>query len=735
VKTPRRQVLAALVLAVVPGAAFAQHGPAELPPAARAAAFAGVASLGGAVTAVGRDWRATFDARGVTFEPALGKQAPRAVTWRAELAAIRRGDTVVLPAADAVPERTHDRRAVSFAWPAATERYEARPEGLEHSVAFATRPAGRGDLVVALAVASTLPRAPGERLAWLDEHGGGVVLGAVTGIDATGARCAGTARATATGVELALPAAFVDAAAYPLVLDPLIATAQQALAGADCDFPDVAYDAYADAWCVVWTQFFGGGTTGVVASVWDADTFGFGYAFAVNQPGDEDSVRVTNVAGTGLFVMVWTNYTAAGASVSGLAFEPVQTQATSVFTIAGPGNVGAPILSGEATLFDDDCLVGWIDGTYGLLACSVAIDQNLQVSGTQPIQIAGGNVTEAAFSKQGGNPGLHLVTWVDRPPGLPGWVRAQVIDHDCNLVGAGVWVQNATQDCGFPAVDGDGFRFLVAWEEQEVGNPSATDVRGRLLTVGANGVTTVGGALDLGGVPGTVDFAVDVARLGDKFGIVWMRGIAAPAFGDDCFFRAVGGLGAAIGAELRLDVTPGTQYRYEHGPRLIGRCAGDANLAVDDGLAVFADQNVTTFDSDVGLQQVEAMGAGGTVTDLGGGCGPGGVASTPGPAALGNQALALELFGAPVLSVPFLFLALPGPTLSCGACTVVQPLTVTFVPSTAGSASSPLAIPGTAALVGFAFDFQYVSWNVAYVGCPAFPGVAASNIVRVTLDY
>ena len=702
--------------------------------AAATSSFAGVSDLGGGLMAVGRRYRATFDGNGVTFQPALGKQAKQAVTWRSATTRCTRGGVDLHRGDDVLPTRTHDRRQATFHRPGFDERYVAQPGGLKQSFVFATPPAGDGELVVELAITSNVPSASDGAWRWTTADGGGVALGDVVGIDANGTRCAGRTYATPEGVALALPDWFVDQAAYPLELDPLIATVQSAYANVDIDFPDVAYDAYSDAWCVVWTQFLGGGGTGVVGSVWDADTMTLGYAFGLNQAGDEDSIRVTNIAGSGLFVLVWTNYAGTTSTISGLALEPVQAQATNIFPIDGPAGVYAPIVSGEATLFDDDCLVCWLDDTYGLLGRSIAIDQNLQVSGTPIVQIAGGNVTEAAISKQGGNPGVHLVTWIDRPPGLPGWVRAQVVDNDMNLLGQGAWIQNTPQGCGLPAVDGDGFKFLVAWEEQGVVNPSAIDVRGKIVTVGATGITTIGGVLDLAATPGRDEYAVDVARLGDHFGVTYMGPAGLVAYGDDCWFRVVSGLGATIGAELRLDLTPGTQYRYEHTPRLIGRIAGDATLDVDDGLLVFADQNVTTFDSDVGMQQVEAIGPGGPIVDLGGGCGPGGLASSPGPAALGNPALALELFGAQPLAVPFLFLGVPAPFLTCGVCSVIQPLSVTFVPNTAGSVSWPLPIPGTAALVGFELDFQFVSFNVLYVGCPALPGVAASNIVRATLD-
>lgn len=736
-------LLAAALLPCTAGVLLAQDaGPGpERPRAAPKVDFAQVASvsdIGGTLHAVAAGWRATFATDGgVVFEPALGRDAARAASWRMRLADVARGGERLLETAGRAPRTSHDRAQATRHWPGADERFVATPQGLKHSVVLAARPAGDGDLLVRCAVESALAPATADdgTLRWTYANGDGVQLGAVVGIDAAGRRCVGTARHAPGGFELALPDAFVDAATFPLEIDPLIGPAQSAVASLDIDFPDVAYDAYSDSWCVAFTQFLGGGGTSVVATVWDADTMAYGYGFAVTQTGDEDSVRVTNVAGTGLFALVWVNYGTSNSSICGLAFEPVQVQATSVFTIDGPAALGSPTVSGEATIYDDDFLCVWHEQGFGLLGCTVTIDANLQVSATQIQALAGQNAVEPALSKQGGNAGVHVLAWIDRPLGLPGRVRAQAFTHDLVPIGTGVFVQNGAQDCAFPAVDGDGVKFLVAWEEQEVANPSALDVRGKLVTVGTAGFTSVGSALPLVVTPNDLDYAVDVALLGDKFGFCWMGNVGTTQFGEDCWFRAVNGVGATIGAELRLDVTAGTVYRYEHAPRLIGRIAGDATLPVDDGLCVFADQNVNTYDSDVGLQLVEAMGQGGPITDLGGGCGTGGFASSPGPASLGNTALALELFAAPPLAVPFLFLGVPAPLLTCGVCSVIQPIVANFVPNNAGSATFPFAVPGTPSLVGFQLDFQYVSFNVSYVGCPALPGAAASNIVRVTLAY
>lgn len=738
-------LLAAIALPLLAGFLHAQEAagdparPRDHKPRPDFAKVASVSDVGGALHAVAAGWRATFEDEGsVTFVPALGREAPAAASWRMRLADVRRGGARWLDTGGAVPRTSHDRKCATRHWPRVDERFVATPQGLKHSVVLAERPTGDGDLVVRCAVDSALAQAASRDdglLRWTYANGDGVQLGAVIGIDAKGRRCAGSARFVAGGFELSLPDAFVDSASFPLEVDPLIGAARPASPTLDIDFPDVAYDAYSDSWCVAFTQFLGGGGTSVVATVWDADTMAYGYGFAVNQPGDEDSVRVTNVAGTGLFALVWVNYGQTNSSICGLAFEPVQVQATSVFTIDGPAALGSPTVSGEATLYDDDFLCVWREDGYGLLGCTVTVAQDMQVSATQIQPLAGPNAVEPAFSKQGGDAGVHVLAWVDRPLGLPGRVRAQAFTHDLVPIGAGVFVQNGAQDCAFPAVDGDGVKFLVAWEEQEAANPSALDIRGKLLTVGPGGFTSIGTSLPLVATANDLDYAVDVARLGDKFGICWMGNVGITQYAEDCWFRAVNGVGAAIGADLRLDITAGSVYRYEHSPRLIGRIAGDATLPVDDGLCVFADQNVNTYDSDVGVQPIEALGPGGAISDLGGGCGPGGFASSPGPAAIGNPAVPLELFGAQSLAVPLLFIGVPAPLSSCGVCTVIQPILVQFVPNYAGAVTCPFAIPGTPSLVGFPLEFQYVSLNVNYVGCPAFPGAAASNIVRMILDY
>lgn len=732
---PRSARALSLLLAMA-ASLEAQRGTA-VPPGPDASARAGfwcVDRDGDRVVATGRDWRATASRGGVEFRPALGRNA-EALPVQFTFVGCGLGEP--RPAAQALPALRE--RTIGFARGHVTERYEVRPEGLELSVVLAERPAGNGDLVVRFQVTAAVAaqQAADGALLWRRPGSGGVRMGRVAGFDARGRTCAGSLHSDGGCIELRLPQAFVDAAAWPVTVDPLISTSVEALPNQDCDFPDAAYDVYTDTYCVVFTLYFGSNQSGVVGSVHRRSDLGRLYAFQVNQTGNQDQIRVACIGGSAVFLLVWVNVRNNAAEVSGLGLDPGQATATQVFQIAGPGALSAPAVSGEATTAGTSAVVIWKDAAAGIVGSTVDVDLSLAVSLGPFVLIGGGaNAVEPCISKQGGAPGRHVIAWVDRPPGLPGRVRAQVVDYSLALLGPAVWIRNVPENAAHPAVDGDGSVFLVAWDEQEVLHPSATDVRGRLLTVAATGITTQGPTLDLAVYPSFVDGFPDVAMLGDKFGAVYQSGLPTALYQDDVYFRTFARNGTPIGSEFHVELTTGSQYIYEHGPRLIGCRDGDAGTTADDGLLVFADQNVQTIDSNVGLQAVASMGNGGAISDQGGGCGPAGLAVVTGPSALGNQDFRIELFAAPVLAVPFLSIGIaPAPPLVCGVCTLTNPLSTEFVPSAAGTAARVLPLPGSANLLGLTVEFQWLLFNVAYVGCPLAPGLAASNRVRATLDY
>ncbi|MFN9274544.1 MAG: hypothetical protein ACK6D2_02295, partial [Planctomycetota bacterium] len=65
---------------------------------------ASVSGVGGTLHAVAAGWRATFaDDGSVDFEPALGRSAARAASWRMRLGDVRRGGEALLDTAGAAP--------------------------------------------------------------------------------------------------------------------------------------------------------------------------------------------------------------------------------------------------------------------------------------------------------------------------------------------------------------------------------------------------------------------------------------------------------------------------------------------------------------------------------------------------------------------------------------------------------------------------------------------------------
>ena len=116
----------------------------------------GLQREGDGLLALGRDYKATLDAGGMTFVPALGGRAPRLFPVGFELSSIERGGEVVLGAPAEVAPRQDGLIAVYDRENGIQERYEAIPGGLEQSFVFPSEPGASGDLVVRGRVATEL---------------------------------------------------------------------------------------------------------------------------------------------------------------------------------------------------------------------------------------------------------------------------------------------------------------------------------------------------------------------------------------------------------------------------------------------------------------------------------------------------------------------------------------------------------------------------------------------------
>ncbi|MBL8752353.1 MAG: hypothetical protein JNK15_03550, partial [Planctomycetes bacterium] len=214
----------------------------------------GVTAGADGACAGGPGYSARFDDAGASFTPLLGPKVGSDPRLHFTFLGCRRGEQALAEGGPVVP--SVEGQVVRYARGAVVEQYEARVDGVEQSFVFAQRPKGDGDLIVRGRVTTALPlaSASAEAVRFELPDLGGVAFGAVTGVDASGATMRGGLRLCGDELELSLPASFVDSAAYPLVLDPLIATAFAIGNDPAHDdvHPAIAFDTTSSRYLVVW---------------------------------------------------------------------------------------------------------------------------------------------------------------------------------------------------------------------------------------------------------------------------------------------------------------------------------------------------------------------------------------------------------------------------------------------------------------------------------------------------
>ncbi len=299
-----------LALSALVPALAARAGDGDLPSVLedpRAGAVA-VLDRGGELAVAAATWSAAVDDRGLRFGTPGGAELalePRAVLrrgWREDLR----------PGALTRDERSLARPVSA----AATERMDLRPDGVELSYVFPARPPGRGDLVVRLAVRTALSAPQGTfgdaGLAFAGP-GGAVRVGAVTGVAADGATAPGALRWDGAHLDLVLPAAFVDSAAYPLVLDPLVGSVSTVDSSSFDSDADLAYDPTSGRWAFVWNRVYWNGALHL-ALMRRATSSGqpFGSLIVLGAAARNTRPVVTDCHGPAHFVFAYLGGTASG---------------------------------------------------------------------------------------------------------------------------------------------------------------------------------------------------------------------------------------------------------------------------------------------------------------------------------------------------------------------------------------------------------------------------------------
>jgi hypothetical protein len=739
--SPSLTLLSALLLAS-PGAARPQVKPPPAPDAPVGSsvmrAAHGAALVEGELWGAGPDYKVHFRDGGFELTPALGRAAPRNLPLTFELEAIERGGALVHAPGGAAAPRLGEDGVVRYAHGGGIEeRYETRADGLEQSFVFAAPLPGTGELVVRGRLAGELAAPLGEHAA-LDftvPGQGGVHFGAVLGVDAAGRTVPGSLRYDGRALELVLPASFVDAAQYPLVLDPLIGAAFVVPGSGDHDEedPDVAYDNGNALYLVAWHRQF---------SALDYDIHAQRVATSGSLVGS--LILVENASGTFAinptvasqtlarrFLVAWQERTTASFNIMARAVDaPDGGLSSAIVVVATTADETDPDAAGEQTSADDDVLVVWEREDQGIYGAQIAVP----VSGGNPNLVSLPTVSadprayRPAIAKSGGSAGRALVVYnVLYEPGDVD-VYMALLDRNGFLLDGPQGLATSIHEESEPDVDGDGTSWIVAY----VGGPTVDDSELFSLRVTFNAASS------------QLSFFSPVTMTSDALeqynpAVAWTPGKAFVAWqqeyepGDmDIHARGIDPKDCEdCEPTLTLDYSSTWDAEPELASQYSGGSAGDQVLATwysgDLGF-------LTVDETDVKVQRLEAFGSSGSSHDLGGNCGAGGVISTSGSIAAGNPSFAVKLNGAdPSATTGMLIVHPPSAPFVCGSCSVVLPGSLFSVPLSGGAASQTLPIPCDVSIVGAQLDAQWAVLPSSSIPCPLFGSVAASARLRLTI--
>jgi hypothetical protein len=331
--------------------ALDQSASAPLPPTSISQALGDFAALQrdeGLLVGAGADYRVRFDRNGAQFTPALGELAP--IEFPVTLRGVAFGRGAASKALDAVEPTFRDRTA-SFRHGAVDETYEVRANGLKQSFVFHERPMGQGDLVVAVQVATQLAlQSQGDNAVTFGNEYGGVRIDTVLGIDALGNTCTGSLSYAGDQLQLRLPAAFVDRAALPLVLDPMLGAVIPATTGGRNLDPQAAYDSGLARYLVVFWRRYSSSTGDIYGQFVHRETTAgadlSGASVVIRFGANSQRARVADCSVRNAFVVGWQDT---------MAVAPLPTHRDLFVRGVSPTTLGAPMPI-AAGLTDDNSL-------------------------------------------------------------------------------------------------------------------------------------------------------------------------------------------------------------------------------------------------------------------------------------------------------------------------------------------------------------------------------------------
>jgi hypothetical protein len=308
--------------------------------------------------------------------------------------------------------------------------------------------------------------------------------------------------------------------------------------------------------------------------------------------------------------------------------------------------------------------------------------------------------------------------------GRSGQVATQIVSGIGQLVGTAQTVPTGGAAVPNVAVDGDGTRFLVAFE-QEIA-PGDRDIRCVQWLRSGNSLSQVGYDA-VSQEPNVDEFAPAVALLGPKFLVLWTETagfLVNRVQGKPLAFEGCTPCGVefTLAGNLSSNTAPAIA-----GCRSGGGATNDALLLLSSRAAL------PPFQGDVVGWSFTPTTAH-TTTPLWNGCGAPVTLQIQGSFALGSRDFALCVGSAdPAALLGIVALGLGGGTLQCQGCSFVQPVATVFLPMLGGGATHTLAVPCIVGLLGLPLDVQGAVIGTPSNFCALRPQLSTSPASRLTL--
>ncbi|MEZ5962795.1 MAG: hypothetical protein R3F56_03010 [Planctomycetota bacterium] len=679
---------------------------------------AGLDWVEGEWVGIGDGYKVALRNDGFVFTPALGERAPRNYPIAFELVAIGR-DGAAMPLAGAAPRRAGLR--VEYDRGGVIERYDVGAGHLEQSFVFAERPAGRGDLVVRGRLSTELEvQRDGDGLRFTLPDVGGCTMSGVVGVDAAGRRVQGGVHYADGVVELSLPAAFVESAALPFVLDPLLggASVVSGTGGFDDRNPTAAYDPGVDRFCVVWERVFSATDHDVVAQALTRTGVPINAALLIDATAaNTTSPQIATCGSGGAFVVAFIR----GIDLVGRAIDPATGALGATAVIGDSGGLrtethSSPCLATDLTRGCTLCV--WQRNTatpstdHIVRAARVSVGSSLllTVGATRDV-VRGTTVSRPRLSKSDRGRDRHAVVF--QRATFSGTLNAvmRVIDGNGVVLAPEQLLSSSPSVAPEPEVDGDGTTWVASWmpapvvnEHLDVASAWLHPTTGQIVRNSRFAHFATGGN---DAVTPRVTWITDSCLVGH---------VVAPTTGSVRFARVIS-LDPFYCTDCEDKADVGVATRVEGPP--VG-CAVRATGGTDEDVLLTWEQALAGNGDIIARRWVAVDG---DVTSLGGGCGLGGRNAAGCPRSP-NPFFSHWLLEAP-LRVPAIFvLSIGQSSLPCGSCNLIPDLTtaITVITATDGSGRSfvPAGIPASSPLVGIPVFTQWATIDTSAPACPRF---------------